>query len=54
MQRNPYIFFKGTCREAFEFYARVLGGKIEVMLTHRETPAASSVPAEWQDKPHSR
>ncbi len=50
MQLNPYIFFKGTCREAFEFYAQVLGGKIEAMLTHGGTPAASSVPPEWQDK----
>jgi uncharacterized glyoxalase superfamily protein PhnB/uncharacterized protein YndB with AHSA1/START domain len=50
MQLNPYLFFNGTCREAFELYAQVLGGRIEAMLTHRETPAASGVPAGWQDK----
>jgi PhnB protein len=50
MQINPYIFFDGDCRQAFEFYAKVLGGRIEAMLTHEETPAGSNVGADWQDK----
>jgi PhnB protein len=50
MQINPYIFFDGDCRQAFEFYAKVLGGRIEAMLTHAETPAGTSVGEDWQDK----
>lgn len=34
----PYLFFPGTCREAFEFYADCLGGRIEAMMTHAEAP----------------
>lgn len=50
MQLNPYLFFNGNCEEAFTFYARVLGGKIEAMFPHAGTPAESSVPAEWRSK----
>ena len=50
MQLNPYVFFNGQCEEAFKFYAQVLGGKIEGMLTHAGTPAEQQVPSEWRDK----
>lgn len=50
MQMNPYLFFKGTCEEAFKFYEKALGGKIEAMMTHEGTPAESQVPAEWRKK----
>ena len=50
MEINTYLFFNGTCAEAFGFYEKTLGGRIVVMMTHRESPAADSVPAEWQDK----
>jgi len=50
MQLNPYLFFNGQCEAAFKFYAQVLGGKIDGMLTHAGTPAEQQVPAEWRDK----
>lgn len=50
MQLNPYLLFNGQCEEAFKFYEKLLSGKIEVMTTHEETPAANSVPAEWRKK----
>ena len=50
MQLNPYLLFNGNCEAAFKFYERVLGGKIEGMLTHAGTPAEEHVPAEWRDK----
>lgn len=50
MSVNPYILFNGNCEEAFKFYARVTGGKIEMMMPHAGTPAESHVPAEWQNK----
>ena len=31
MRLNPYLNFPGTAREAMEHYARVLGGRLEVM-----------------------
>lgn len=50
MTLNPYLFFAGNCEEAFKFYAELLGGKISMMLTHAETPAASQVGPDWQNK----
>lgn len=50
MQINPYLHFNGRCEEAFKLYEKVLGGKIEVMLPHEGTPAASHVPPEWKKK----
>jgi PhnB protein len=50
MQSNPYLTFNGNCKAAFEFYAKLLGGKIEAMMPHRGTPAEAHVPAKWRDK----
>ncbi len=50
MRVNPYLFYNGTCEAAFNYYAKVLGGKIEAMLTHEGTPASDQVPPEWQKK----
>jgi PhnB protein len=50
MQLNPYLAFNGRCEEAFNFYAKVLGGKIEAMMPHEGTPAAEHVPPEWRSK----
>ena len=50
MQLNPYLTFNGQCEAAFKFYEKVLGGKIEAMMTHAGTPAEQHVPAEWRNK----
>ncbi|UDF28849.1 UNVERIFIED_ORG: VOC family protein [Roseateles sp. XES5] len=50
MKFVPYLSFDGRCREAFEFYAKVLGGRIAAMLSHGETPAGEHVSEAWQDK----
>jgi PhnB protein len=50
MKINPYITFNGRCEEAFDLYARVLGGRIEMKSTFREMPAEVGMPADWQDK----
>jgi PhnB protein len=50
VQLNPYLNFNGQCAEAFRFYERVLGGRIEVMMTHGESPIANEVPPEWRDR----
>ncbi|HLJ88920.1 MAG TPA: VOC family protein [Candidatus Angelobacter sp.] len=50
MQFNCYLTFNGQCEEAFKFYEKVLGGKIEMMMPHGGTPAEAHVPAEWRTK----
>jgi uncharacterized glyoxalase superfamily protein PhnB len=49
IKSSPYLTFNGNCREAFRFYEQVLGGRIEIMMTHGESPIASSVPESWHD-----
>jgi PhnB protein len=46
MQVNPYLFFNGQCEAAFNFYAQVLGGKIEAMMNHESMPGLENMPAE--------
>lgn len=50
MQMNTYLTFDGQCEEAFTFYASQLGGSIQSIFRHGETPGAEHVPAEWRDK----
>jgi PhnB protein len=50
MQLNPYLVFNGQCEAAFKFYERCLGGKIEMMMTHGDSPMAEQVPPEWRNK----
>lgn len=50
MQLNPYLTFNGQCEAAFKFYEKVLGGKIEVMMTYSGSPMADKTPADWRGK----
>jgi PhnB protein len=50
MQLSTYLFFDGNCEAAFKFYEKILGGKIQAMMTHAGSPAEAHVPAEWRDK----
>jgi PhnB protein len=50
MELNPYLNFNGQCEAAFRFYEKCLGGKIEMMMKHGESPIADQVPAQWRDK----
>ncbi len=36
---NPYLFYQDTCEAAFNFYAEVLGGKIDAMTRVSDAPA---------------
>ena len=49
MQSLTYLNYGGNCRQAFEFYAEHLGGKITMLTTHGEQPDPSRVPPEWKD-----
>ena len=50
MKINSYLMFNGNCEAAFKFYEQCLGGKITMMMTHREAPSAEHVSSEWHDK----
>ena len=50
MTIHPHLPFKGDCKQAFEFYAECLGGKIAFMMTYGESPMAGQTPPEMQDK----
>jgi len=49
MYLNPYVNFNGKCKEAFSYYAQVLGGKVEFMMTWGEMPGAEQPPADTHD-----
>ena len=44
MKINPYLNFPGTCEEAMNFYAKVLGGTIEAMMRFEGSPMEKHVP----------
>ena len=50
MKFISYLNFNGTCREAFEFYAKTLKGEILAMHTHENVPAEHQISPEWKDK----
>jgi PhnB protein len=45
MQLNPYLLFNGQCEAAMKFYEKCLDGKITMIMTYGDSPAASHVPA---------
>lgn len=49
MQLDVYVNYRGTCEEAFAFYARHLGGRITGIVRHREMPNPET-PDDWLDK----
>ncbi|HEY5861682.1 MAG TPA: VOC family protein [Casimicrobiaceae bacterium] len=49
-QLDPYLFFDGTCAEAMRFYERTLGGKIEMMMTHADSPTPEQMPPGMKDR----
>jgi PhnB protein len=50
MTLTTYINFKGTCAEAFEFYAQHLGGTVSMMVRHGQSPVPGEAGEDWADK----
>jgi PhnB protein len=50
MQICSYLHFNGQCREAFNFYAQVLSGKIVMISTFGESPMAAESDPSFRDK----
>ena len=49
MQLDIYVNYRGTCEEAFRFYAQHLGGTITGMVRHGDQPNPN-IPADWKEK----
>jgi PhnB protein len=49
MRLDFYVNYRGTCEEAFRFYAQHLGGSITGMIRHGERPNPN-IPPEWKAK----
>ena len=48
MAFHPYLFFSGTCREAFTHYQKIFGGEL-TLLPMSEMPSDQPVPPEQAD-----
>ena len=40
MYVQPYVFFDGRCEEAVEFYHRVLGAEVTMLMRFKDSPEA--------------
>jgi len=38
MPIEPYLFFEGRCDEAIEFYRRVLGAEVSMLMRYKDSP----------------
>jgi PhnB protein len=50
MRLIPYLNFDGQCREAFDFYAAALGGKLVAQMTYGESPMCDEMPSDSHDR----
>ena len=50
MRVHPYLSFNGQCEEAFRFYEKTLGGKIQEFYRYEGSPMAKDAPPEWSKK----
>src|SRR5579863_46821 len=50
MKLNPYLYYGGNCQEAFEYYAKNLGGKINAMIPYGEQAGSDNAPPDWKNK----
>jgi len=49
MDAVPHLNFNGTCEEAFKFYEKLFGGRIEMLMPWSNIPN-NELPPEMQDK----
>jgi PhnB protein len=49
MKTNLHLVFPGTCREAFAFYEKTFGSKIQMTMTFGEAPAGTPTPPDAKD-----
>lgn len=47
---GPYLHFNGQCAQAFRYYAEVLGGSVDFMMTFGDSPEPADVAEHWHDR----
>ena len=47
MKLRTYLNYGGNCTEAFHFYEKYLGGKIDMLMTHDQAPGPIHAKPEW-------
>ncbi len=50
MDTNIYLNFDGNCEEAFKFYEKNLGGKIQNVFRYQDSPMADQTPPDSKNK----
>lgn len=52
MPIEPYLFFRGRCAEAIEFYQKALGAEVVMSMRFRENPDenAPELPSDFGDR----
>ncbi len=50
MQIVNYLGFHGTCKEAFTFYEKCLGGQIVAMMGYEDMPSTEEISPEWKGR----
>ena len=50
MRFQAHLNFNGQCEEAFQFYSKVLGGNVLMMMPFEGSPMADEVPPAWRKK----
>lgn len=50
MRLAHHLTFAGDCEEAFELYSKVIGGTNLAIRRYADTPLASRMPPDWQQK----
>jgi PhnB protein len=53
MKVEPYLSFEGRCQEAIDFYKKVLGAKVEMVMHFKESPqqpSSGAFPPEMANK----
>jgi PhnB protein len=47
---DAHLTFDGDCAEAMRFYERLLGGKLEMLMTYGQSPYAGQTPEAERDR----
>src|ERR1043165_834494 len=50
---QPYLFFKGNCEQAVDFYRKALSAEVQIMMRFKDAPPNPSAPPQppgWENK----
>ena len=50
MQMNPYLFFDGQCKAAFDFYAQCFEGSLQFSMKYGDSPECEGLDAAARER----